>query len=458
MTPAGCAEAHAAAPVSALWDWPELALTKQTLPNGLRVILAENHSVPLVWLSWVARAGIACDSVEQAGLAALTPLLVREGTARRDASAISSQIDDLGADLVVGCDWDSAFVNLELLSSDLAAGADLLLDMAGAACFPELAVARVRQQRVFAATARLRQPKALAEDTLARVLYGADSAYGHAPLGTPATLQGIASATVTRFHNEHFGSSNSCLVVVGSFDSAAVIDLLGSFALPSRAAAAHRPGPASSPPSAGAALHLLDVAGSAHAEIRMGHLGVARDNADLPALQVLNAILGGGPTSRLAENLRQRRGLTYHVRSRFDARQQGGHFVVETAVASDAAALAVAGITDEIERLRQEPVELEELEQAKCRLLGADLRRLQNIIDTGGMLTPFSFAGDPAQALERRRQTIAVVAPNTLLELARRHLQPEHLLAVVVGPAQALQPQFPDNEVVPNPSLAASRS
>ena len=130
------------------WDRPPLVAARRTLANGLRVVLAENHTVPLVWLNWVCQAGFEWDSPALAGVAAMTPGLLREGTAHRSADDITEDVDDLGANLVAGADWDAAFLNLDLLSADFAAGAELLLDMACHPRFPEAAVARACQRQL----------------------------------------------------------------------------------------------------------------------------------------------------------------------------------------------------------------------------------------------------------------------------------------------------------------------
>ena len=422
------------------WDWPVLTAVRKTLANGLPVILAENHTVPLVWLSWVSPAGIECDPPTLAGLAAMTPLLLRQGTARRDADQITEAVEDLGADLVAGCDWDIAFLTLELLSCDLAAGVDLLLDMACFARFPHAAVARLRQRRIAEVEGRRRQPRALADDEFARALYGA-TAYGRPPLGTPETLRRIEAVDLAAFHAAHYQPAASCLVLAGSFDSTAAEELLASFELPPAPLPGLPPRFDAAEPAAG--IRLVDLPRAAQTELRVGPAGVARASEDLPPLQVLNAVLGGGPSSRLAESLRQRQGLTYHVRSRFAARHGGGPFVVSTGVASDAAGAALAGIVGEIERLREELVPVAELEQVKRRLLGAELRRFQSILDTGGTLYQGALEGDPAHNFELKRRGIAAVEPGGLRELARRYLHPERLVTVAVGPAERLRSQFP---------------
>jgi zinc protease len=406
------------------------------------VILAESHTVPLVWLNWVSAAGFECDPPPLAGVAALTPLLLRAGTARRSANQITQEIDNLGATLIAGAEWDAAFLNLELLASDLGAGVDLLIDMIGQAQFPATAVDGLRRSRLLELEHRRRHPRVLADEAFARALYGS-SPYGCSPMGCAATLERIEAAEVSAFHRTFYAPANSYLVVVGSFDSAAAVSLLGSFELPS----ARVPRPAlpcvsRSTAGAGAAVTLVDVPHAQQIELRMGHDGVTRDSDDLPALEVLNAILGRGPSSRLAQSLRQRHGLAYHVRSHFAARRGGGPFVVETCVTAEGATIACVEIRREIARLREELVPAADVARAKRSLLGAELQRLQSIRGLGVRLGPAALDGDPADQIDRRRRAIAAVEAEDLREAARRHLDPEQLSTVAAGPAGALRSQF----------------
>jgi len=440
MTGSGAASFVAQAPDT--WDRPPLVAVRRTLANGLRVVLAENHAVPLVWLNWVCQAGFEWDSPALAGVAAMTPSLLREGTAHRSADQITEDVDNLGANLVAGADWDAAFLNLDLLSADFAAGAELLIDMACHPRFPEAAVARACRRQLAEIDRRHRDPRAIADDELARAVHG-PNVYGRSPIGTRATLERIDAADVAAFHRARYTPGDSYLVVAGNFDSEEAADLLGSFKLPTVSLAS----PSSSPalavdvdPSPG--IRVVVVRPATHTELRIGHAGVARDSEDLPALEVLNAVLGRGPSSRLAVRLRQREGLTYHVGSHVTARHRGGHFVVDTGVATHAAPAALAAIRREIDDLREVPVPAAEVEQAKRSLLGAELQRFQNLFGTGVAIGPVALESDPVRHFDRRRQAIAAVEPEALRELARRYLHPDGLVAVVVGPAEVLKSQF----------------
>lgn len=434
MSTGGCTTRPTSVAAAPSWDWPAPRLEAHVLDNGLRVFLAPAPSVPLVWLSLVCPAGIEREPPALAGAAALTPLLLREGTQRRSAAHITDDLEDLGAHLGLGCDWDSAFLSLEMLSSDLETGAELLFDMAWRASFPEPAVARLRQRRLAELQQRTRQPAARADDEFARALYG-ESTYGRPPLGTPASIGRLGGADIAGLHRAHYRPGDAYVVLAGAFESANVLELLRSFDTPSLAPV--EPGVAPSFVAAGPATpgwRLIDAPQASQTELRLGHAGVARSHPDLPALELLATLLGGGPCSRLASSLRQRLGLTYHARSRFLARRQGGPFVIETRVANGAAAQAGAAIEHELERLREELVPIEELEQTRRSLLGLELRRVQCTLEVGMGLSHAAAGGDPAGFLEHKRATLEALEPEGLRDLARRHLHPADLIKVLVGP------------------------
>jgi zinc protease len=423
------------------WDWPTPRLENHVLPSGLRVYLAPMPAIPLVWMSLVAHAGIECDSPETAGSAALTPLLFREGSARRDAARITDELEDLGAHLGLGCDWDSAFLSLEMLATDLPAGAELLFDMAWGARFPDEALERLRQRRLAELSQRARQPGTRADDEFARAVHG-HGTYGRAPLGTSASLPALTSAQLAAFHARHYQPTQAYVVLAGAFDSQAVLELLAAFD-PPRASASAPPPAFIAAAQASPGWRAVDAPRAAQTELRLGHEGVARDNPDLPALELLATLLGGGPCSRLAASLRQRLGLTYHARSRFLARRHGGPFLIETRVANGSAVQAVAAIEHELERLRDEFVPAEELEQTRRSLLGLELRRVQCTLEFGMVLAQAAAGGDPAGHLAHKRAALAALEPAGLRELARRYLRPEQLVKVVVGPLANLSTPIP---------------
>jgi zinc protease len=415
--------------------WTSLPLVTETLANGLRVLLAPNRSVPLAFLSWTSEAGIDADPPGFDGLASLTLSLLREGTARRGGHEITQAVDNLGAELVSSCEWDSASLNLGLLSRDLAPGLDLLIDMACTPSVPVGAVARHQQRRLADLARRRCDPQVLAQDALARALFGT-SRYGRPPLGTPDSVARIDALMVSAFHDARYTASSSCLVIAGDVDVPGTVDLLSALDLPVMEGTDDAGPPAPAPIGIGpeTRVHRIDVPHAPRTEIRVGHVGVARVSGDAPALELLAAVLGGGPSSRLARRLRQDAGVTYHVRCRHVARRFGGSFVIETSVPPGAAAMTLGTIDREIARLCEARVPGDEIERARRALHGGRLRCFQDLIGTGSGLGPLALYGDPLWQLERWRQAIEAIDADGLRAVACRLLAPERRVAVLAGP------------------------
>ncbi len=422
------------------WDWPAVGVETHRLPNGLKVLLSAGHAAPFVWLGWVTAAGAERDEMGYEGLAALTPLALREGTLRRSATRLAQEAEDLAAQLALSCDWDGATVALEVLTPDLAPGLELLLDLA---CNPRLGdetLTLVRRRRLTEIEQRRGQAATVADDSFAHLLFGT-GLYGRSPLGSAESLARLDEARLQAFHARHYAPANACLVLAGNFDAREALALTSSFD-PCRGSQASDPPRNSAERAPRLAAQIIDWPGASQTELRVGHVSVSRADADLPALQLLAALLGGGPSSRLSACLRQRLGVTYHVRSRFVARRGGGFFAVESRVANEAVGAARTQVARELERLREDLVPTDELERTRRRLLGQELRRFQYAFDTGSALGQAAFDADPLGALERRRERLTAITAEELRDVARGHLQPGRLAVVAVGPADALRRQL----------------
>jgi zinc protease len=298
---------------------------------------------------------------------------------------------------------------------------------------------------------RARDPRAIASDAFARAMFS-EAGYDRPSLGTPETVQRFDRDTIAAFHAERYEPSNSCVAVAGSFDADVVLDLLGAFTIPSAGRGRRSPPSPAVVAQPSPDVRVIDVPGATQAEIRIGQAVPVKGELVSP-LEVLNAVLGDELTGRLARTVRYRLGLTYYIRSRIIARRLGSVFVVETSVAGSAAAAALAAIRGEIERLCDELVPRDELEQTKRRLVGTELRYLQDLTAVGASLGPVALRDNPGFAT-RRTQAIASATSEDLRELARRYLRPDRLVTVVAGPAALLPSQFSSGASAPLDSVS----
>jgi len=186
----------------------------------------------------------------------------------------------------------------------------------------------------------------------------------------------------------------------------------------------------------------LDRPGAAQTELRFGHASVPRAHPDFTTLVFLNTLLGGKFTSRINLNLRERHGYTYGASTRFSGRLGPGPFVASAAVATESTGAAAREVLSELRRIRDEPVTREEMEETRSYMLGVFPYTVQGMGDLARRLADIAVYGLPDDYYERYLHTIASLSRAAVQEAARRHLDPDRLAIVAVGPADRLRGQL----------------
>ncbi len=415
---------------------------RSRLPNGLDVLAARLAGLPLVSLELIAPAGAQYEREESSGTATLAAGLLDEGTTRRSALEIAATAERLGGYLITGADWDVGYLSTGLLASHRREGLDLLAEIAVTPTFPPDEVERLRGLRISEILRRRQDPAALADDRFQREVYRG-SVYAQPLYGTEESVARLERASLLGFYEGHYGFDGSTLIAVGDLDPE---DLLRE--AEEAFGTAGPPGPAPARPEIrplpleGLRVHLVDRPGAAQTELRLGHVGVPRTHPDHIPLLMLNTLLGGKFTSRINLNLRERPGYTYGASSRFSSRQGPGPFTVQAAVETAAAAAAAREVLHEIRRVREALVEPEEVAETAGYIVGVFPYSLQTVGDITRRLEILSVFGLPDDYYDHYLEKIAAVTREDVLEVARRHLDPERIAVVAVGPAEILEPQF----------------
>jgi zinc protease len=412
---------------------------------GVELRLARQADSPFVSLSWVALAGGERDPRGREGRATLTASTLDEGTSRSSSSEIAARVERLGGAIGSTADWDAGYLRIEVLARDVAAAFELVGEVLLDPVFPEPEIDRLRRQRLADLQALRERPSAIADVALSRAIYG-PATYGRLLGGTEATLSQLGRADLQAAHRELWLAQGLCLVAAGAVTREAVEawleGLLGGTKL--AATNASLPAPTVPPPSDGRRVILIDRPNAAQSELRIGHLGVARTHPARSQLQVLNAILGGKFTSRINLNLRERHGFTYGAFSRFTGRRHAGPFSVSAAVANPSVGAAVREVLAEMDRIRQQPVDPEELSDARDYLIGVFPYTIQTAADLAGRLEDLAQFGLPDDEVDRHLQRIATTSAADVQAAALSFLSPDDACVVAVGPASELRPQLAD--------------
>lgn len=413
-------------------------VTRRTLDNGLRLLVAENHNAPLVALRTLVRSGADHDVAELAGLGSLTAELMDEGAGDRDAIKLAEDLGLLGGSLGSGADWDASYVSVDVLSRNFDEAFAILADVDRRPTFPADSLERVRSERLMDLLQQRDEPAAIAAKRFSSLLYGT-GAYGNTISGNPESVGKIQIDDVRRFYAAHFVPNNSAIVIAGDVDTDRALDAATRlFADWARADVPARP-PVSPQRFESSRIYLIDRPTAVQSEIRVGHIGVPRSCEDYFALSVMNALLGGVFNSRINLNLRERHGYTYGARSVFAFRRQPGPFVVSAPVRNEVTRESVSEVLAELRRIRTGDVEERELDDTKNYLMGVFPATVQSAGDVAGRLLDMELYDLPHDYFDRYRENIGAVGKHDVERVAHRYIDPDRAVIVIVGNAKQIR-------------------
>lgn len=406
------------------------------LNNGTPVYLLQDRELPIVAVSAMIRTGSVYDPAAKSGLALLTGAQLRNGGTRSLApAALDDELEFMASSVESSFGSDMGTVSLTGLSRNLERGLQLFSEVLFHPRFDDERFQQGKKQALEAIRRQNDDPKEVGDRELAKAIYA-----GH-PLGqepTAASVNAITRADLQQFHTRFVRPDNILLTVSGDFDRKEVLELLN------RLIGSIKPaGTLQLPPIPPVTLQFSPAVLYAPKQvnqsvIRLGHLGISKDDPDLYAIRVLDFILGGSFTSRLTMEIRTNQGLAYHVGSHFDVgRRFLGSFTAGTETRADATARVIGLMTSIIEGVRKEPVTEQELHLAKESIVNSFLFGFTTPASIVMQQARLEFYGYQPDFLDRYRERIAAVTREDLLRAARKHLRPDAFKLVVVGDQQA---------------------
>ncbi|MES2919079.1 MAG: pitrilysin family protein [Pseudomonadota bacterium] len=403
--------------------------------SGVRVYFVAADELPMLDVRLVFDAGAARDGA-LGGLASVASRMLDDGTPTRDASAIAAGFESVGAEFGASSHRDMAVVELRVLSEPAfrEPALEVLADVVANAAYPADAYARARKSSEIGQQQQEQSPAAIAGRVFYQGLYG-DHPYAHPPTGTRESLAKITREDLVAFHDRYYVARNLTLALVGKVSRAeaeAIAERIGK-ALP-----AGEPAPAlPEVQRLGKSRHLHRSFPSAQTHIIMGQPGIRYGSPDYYALLLGNEILGGGGfTSRLMDELRTKRGMTYGAYSGFQQMRAEGPFQISLSTRADQADEALRVIRGLLgEFVKQGPREAE-LVAAKANIVGSFPLSTASNDSIIGFLGAIGFYGLPLDYLDNYVAKIEAVTAADVRDALRRTLRPERMLVVTVGQGQ----------------------
>lgn len=399
--------------------------------NGVRVLWVPLTEQPIVDIQVLFRAGSAQDGA-QFGLASLTANTLAEGTVSLSADQIAQNFDKVSAQYGSTAGRDATTLSLRSLSADdyLNPALKTFATLINEANFPPQVITRVKNETLQAIAAQEQSPDGVASRAFYKNLYGTHP-YAHSPLGDKNTVQMIRRAEVENFYKHYYSASNAMMVIVGNVDEAKVKriaqQLVGQ--LPKGQKVAAIPAPTELNTNKNVTVSFPTT----QASIRIGTLGIAQRDPDFYSLYVGNYVLGGGSlVSRLFDDVREKKGLTYSVSSTFVPLQEKGPFAIGLQTQNATRDEAIKTVDGTLDKFIAEGPNQNELISAQKNIIGSFPLLLSGNANISSAVGVIAFYNLPLDYLDQYRANIAAVTLDDINKAINSHLKGKSFVTVTV--------------------------
>jgi zinc protease len=402
---------------------------EETLPNGLKILYVQDHSLPKVRVMALVRMGSEQDSAGLEGISSLTSRLIEDGTTHMSGPQLAEELAYLGAEYSSSTDHEKTFFSVSSLSANKDKTLNLFSRMLMSPAFSSKELQR-RKSQVIAGLQKLTEnPTGYADILLDESVYGSHP-YGRLVSGSLTSVPKITRSDVMRQYFKFFRPNNAWLAVAGDFDETFKAKIRKSFG--AWLGASVSPGPVLAlkemPPGA---IRLVSKPGLPQSQIRMGSLGIKRQDPDFLKLKLASLILGGTFESRLNLKIRDELGLTYSISSGFDALREGGSFEISTFSRNDKAAEVIKQTHLVLNNFVSNGVTSKELEAAKTFLISQFPASVETPGEMAASLLRLRFYEIPDSYLSKFILNVSAITKSDVNEAIKKHFKPELLKTVV---------------------------
>jgi zinc protease len=408
------------------------------LANGLQVVLVEDKRFPLITSRLLFYAGSKFDPPERPGLAASVAALLTEGTKTRTQRQIAEELASIGGALSGSASPDTLSLSGGSLSEHLSRFMTLLADVAMNAGFPDNEVQLHKENGKQALIAQRTQPAFLAREQFSKTVFGEANPHAHIST-TMEALDKLDAAALAGYRDSFLVPNNGYLILLGSIPARAKTMKLLESHFGKWQQKQTPPPPKIDFPESRRQIVLVDRPGSVQANIHIGQLAVSRKDPQHFPLMMGNVILGGGMTSRMFSEIREKQGFAYDAHSEFDRRREIGVVKGVTQVRNEVIEPALAAVLKEMEGMAKGPVSNDELTDAKNFIAGNFLLGIET---QGALVSQLAMTKEmdlPVSYLEQFTQSVRSTEPDAIQAAAKKYIAPDDAAIIVVGDASKIQ-------------------
>lgn len=411
-------------------------IIRTALPNGIVVLVRENHNAQSVVLTGSVNAGSLYEAPEQAGLASFLASALLRGTRSRDFATIHEMLESNGASLSIGGGRHTAGFGGKSLAEDLPMLLALLADALRNPALPDEQIERLRGQIVTGIKIQEQDTRYVAGHIFRQLVYPPEHPYSRQTDGQIETIMAITREHLADFHRRHYGPRGMLLVIVGAVDAQNAIrwveEQFGDWENPDQPVVPALP---DVPAPDAVRAQARTMPGKSQSDIVLGFPGPSRLADDWQAANLANSILGVfGMYGRIGAEVREKRGLAYYSYSRLDGGLGPGSWRVVAGVNPQNVDQTVSAIVEQLDRITSTLVAEEELADNKANFIGRLPLQLETNEGVAAAILTMERYGLGLDYLRNYASIIEAVTAEDVLAAAQRYLDPRAYALAIAGP------------------------
>ncbi len=422
--------------IPAIWD--------ARMPSGMQVMGITNNEVPVVRFSLEMKGGQLLEIRDKAGVSNMLASMMTKGTAKRTPAELEEAIELLGAEIYVNAGEEKITISGNTLAKNYAETMALVKEILLEPRWDEKEFELLKQQTLSELQEEKGDPNAIAQNEFKKLIYGENSILSYNQLGTPETVRGLNIQDLKNYYEENLSPLAATFLAVGAVDRSEAVNSVKAisanwaprnikfpeipeFELPKKSR-----------------VYFYDVPGAKQSVFAFGAPSLSAKNEDFYPAEVMNYRLGGGGfASRLTQELREGKGYTYGIRSRFTDRSYIGPFMitsgVRTNITYEAAELVRVIVKDYATTFDQQ-----DLEVTKSYMIKSNARRFETLGAKLNMLREISDYGYNYNYIKEREQKVEELSVLDIQDLAKKYVDPDRMYYLIVGDAETQMDKLED--------------
>jgi zinc protease len=409
---------------------------ERQLSNGLKLLVVESHRVPQITLQIRMPAGDLRDPSGMPGVSDATAALIRLGTKTRSSKDIAETLAELSASVSFSSSQDSSTIFVNSLTDTFDTTLEVLTDILTNPTFPQDEFDKWKTRQLAALQQMRANPGALGNDLLFKTLYGADARQYTHP--TAESLAKITRDDVVQFYKTWYVPAGQWAGIAGDITPAEAVAKLnkalgGWKGGPAKALDLPMPGPI-----AEKKVYLIPRPNSVQTSLIIANHAIDRSSPDYIECQVMNRVLGNGPSSRLFRIIREEKGYTYGVGSGFSATKVLNHFTASTSVRTEVTEPALAELLKQFSEIRDKPVPVDELADAKSAIVSGFVLGLESSASVLGSWLQQRIYNLPEDYWDTYPKKVMAVTPEGVMRVAKKYVPLDNAQIIAVGDASKI--------------------